>query len=138
MDRSNMAAPTAFRPAAGMAIDPNGSSVLDALGLPRGTIALNQSVELTNQTTLRAATRSRSDSRHRARTATITIDQGETFDSLVVKINSQLGAIGKASVNYTGGGENLKIQVNAGKTINLIAGPKTLTRWAARASPPAC
>jgi len=26
-------------------------------------------------------------------------------------------------VNYTGGGENLKIQVNAGKTINLVAGP---------------
>ena len=31
-----------------------GSSVLDALGLPRGTITLNQSVDLTSQTTLRA------------------------------------------------------------------------------------
>jgi len=42
----------------------------------------------------------------------------------VTKINAQLGGIGKASVNYSGGGENLKIQVNAGKTINLVAGPK--------------
>jgi len=61
-----------------------------------------------------------------ARTATITIDQGETFDSLVTKLNAQLGGNGKASVNYTGGGENLKIHVNAGKTINLVAGPTDL------------
>ncbi|HKU55231.1 MAG TPA: hypothetical protein VJP60_07685, partial [Rhizomicrobium sp.] len=99
---------------AGIAIDPNGSSVLDALGLPRGAIALNQSVELTNQTTLRAGDTFQIEIQGTAkRTATITIDQGETFDSLAVKINSQLGGIGKASVNYTGGGENLKIQVNA-------------------------
>jgi hypothetical protein len=110
---------------AGLAIDPNGSSVLDALGLPRGTISLNQSVDLTQQTTLRAG-----DSFQiaiqgtAARTATITIDQGETYDSLVTKINAQLGGIGKASVNYTGGGENMRLQVNAGNTINLVAGPK--------------
>jgi hypothetical protein len=110
---------------AGLAIDPNGSSVLDALGLPRGAIALNQSVELTNQTTLRAGDSFQIQIQGTAaRTATITIDQGETFDSLAVKINAQLGGIGKASVNYTGGGENLKIKINAGKTVNLVAGPK--------------
>jgi hypothetical protein len=106
-----------------VAIDPQGSSVLDALGLPRGTISLNQSVDLTNQTTLRAGDSFKIEIQGTgARTATITIDQGETFDSLVTKINGQLGGIGKASVNYTGGGENLKIQVKAGKTINLVAG----------------
>jgi hypothetical protein len=110
---------------AGIAIDPNGSSVLDALGLPRGTISLNQSVDLTRQTTLRAG-----DSFQiaiqgtAARTATITIDKDETYDSLVHKINAQLGGIGKASVNYVGGGENMKIQINAGNTVNLVAGPK--------------
>src|SRR6185369_1170961 len=31
---------------------------------------------------------------------------------------------GNASVNDTGGGENVKIQVKAGKAINLVAGPK--------------
>jgi hypothetical protein len=111
--------------AAGLAIDTQGSSVLDALGLPRGTISLNQSVDLTTQTTLRAG-----DSFQiaiqgtAARTATITVDQGETFDSLVTKINGQLGGIGKASVNYSGSGETLKINVNAGNTINLKAGPQ--------------
>ena len=39
---------------AGIAIDTSGASVLDALGLPRGTITLNQSVDLTSQTSLRA------------------------------------------------------------------------------------
>ena len=41
----------------------------------------------------------------------------------MTKINGQLGGIGKASVNYNGGSENLKIQVNAGNTIDLQAGP---------------
>ena len=107
-----------------VAIDTQGSSVLDALGLPRGAITLNQSVDLTNQTTLRAGDSFKIEIQGTAaRTATITIDPGETFDSLVTKINGQLSGIGKASVNYTGSGENLKIQVNAGKTINLAAGP---------------
>jgi hypothetical protein len=110
-----------------LAIDTQGSSVLDALGLPRGTLSLNQSVDLTTQTTLRAGDSFQIEIQGTgARTATIFIDQGETFDSLVTKINSQLGGIGKASVNYTGGGENLKIQVNAGRTINLVAGPADL------------
>ena len=110
---------------AGLAIDPQGSSVLDALGLPRGAVTLNQSVDLTSQTTLRAG-----DSFQiavqgtAARTATITIDPGETFDSLVTKIHAQLGSIGKASVNYSGSGENLNITVNAGNTINLKPGPR--------------
>jgi len=110
-----------------IAIDTQGASVLDALGLPRGTLSLNQSVDLTTKTTLRAGDSFQIEMQGTgARTATITIDQGETFDSLVTKINSQLGGFGKASVNYTGGGENLKIHVNAGRTINLIAGPKDL------------
>jgi hypothetical protein len=109
---------------AGLAVDPNGASVLDALGLPRGTINLNQSVDLTSQTTLRAG-----DSFQikiegvAARTATITIDPGETLDSLAQKINAQLGSIGKATTNYNGNQEGLKITVNAGQTINLISGP---------------
>jgi len=109
---------------AGIAIDTQGSSVLDALGLPRGAITLNQSVDLTSQTTLRAGDSFKiAIQGTAARTATITIDQGETFDSLVTKINAQLGGIGKASVNYTGSAENLKIQINAGYTVNLQAGP---------------
>ena len=109
---------------AGIAIAPSGASVLDSLGLPQGTVNPNQSVELSNQTTLRTG-----DSFQigiegvGARTATITIGAGETLDSLVTKINGQLGSTGKASINYTATGENLEITASAGQTIDLIAGP---------------
>ncbi len=109
---------------AGVAIDPNGASVLDALGLPRGTIDLNQSVDLTSMTTLRAGDSFQIKIEGVApRTTTITIDPGETLDSLSTKINAQLGSIGKAAVNYTGSAEGLKLTVNAGNTIDLVSGP---------------
>jgi hypothetical protein len=110
---------------ASVAIDPEGSSVLDALGLPRGTINLNQSVDLTAMTTLRAGDTFKIKIDGIAtRTTTITIDKGETINSLNTKINAQLGAIGKAAANYTGGAEGIKLTVNPGNTIELIAGPK--------------
>ena len=109
---------------AGLAVDPQGSSILDALGLPRGTINLNQSVDLTSMTTLRAGDTFQIKIEGVApRTATITVDPGETIDSLANKINAQLGQVGKASANYTGSAEGLKITVNAGNTIDLISGP---------------
>lgn len=110
---------------AGIAIDTQGSSVLDALGLPRGAVNRNPSVELTSQTTLRPGDSFKIRIEGIAsRTTTITIDKGETFDSLATKINAQLGGIGKAKTNYTGGGSNLKLTVNPGHTITLLAGPK--------------
>lgn len=110
---------------ASVAIDPQGSSVLDALGLPRGTISLAQSVDLTSMTTLRAGDTFKIKIDGIApRTTTITIGKGETINSLNTKINSQLGAVGKATANYTGGAEGIKLTVNPGNTIELIAGPK--------------
>lgn len=109
----------------GIAIDESGSSVLDALGLPRGVINPNQTVDLAANTTLRAG-----DSFQirftgtAARTATITIERGETLQSLATKINIQMQTYGKASVNYTGGAAGLKIAVNPGVTLSLAAGPK--------------
>ncbi|MGZ5987441.1 MAG: beta strand repeat-containing protein [Rhizomicrobium sp.] len=109
---------------AGIAIDTSGASVLDALGLPRGTITLNQSVDLTSQTTLRAGDSFQIQLEGTAaRTATVTIEQGETLQSLATKINIQLQTNGKASVSFNKGGEGLKIAVNPGVTAKLIAGP---------------
>ena len=102
---------------AGLAVDPNGSSVLDALGLPRGTLNLDQSVDLSEPNHFAGAvTRSRSKiDGALPRTTTITIDPGETLDSLSTKINAQLGSVGQ------GGGspitpaapEGLGLTVNA-------------------------
>jgi hypothetical protein len=108
----------------GAAFDSQGSSVLDALGLPRGQISFNQTVDLTASTTLRAG-----DSFDikiagtTTRTAKITIDRGETLSSLINKFNIELQNAGKASVSYGAGSETLKISVNPGITATLIAGP---------------
>jgi hypothetical protein len=110
---------------ASVAIDPNGGSVLDALGLPRGTISLNQSLDLTTATTLRAGDsfQIKIATASSTRTATIRIDAGETLNSLTDKINAEFVGGGKATVNYGHGSEGLKIAVNAGVTATLIPGP---------------
>jgi hypothetical protein len=108
----------------GVAFDTQGSSVLDALGLPRGKITFNQTVDLTASTTLRAGDSfSIKIDGATTRTAKITIDKGETLSSLISKINIEMQNKGKASVSYGNGAETLKIAVNSGVTATLIAGP---------------
>jgi hypothetical protein len=108
----------------GVAFDNQGASVLDALGLPRGQISFNQTVDLTASTTLRAGDSFSIQLAGAAtRTAKITIDKGETLSSLINKINIEMQNSGKASVNYGSGSETLKIAVNPGVTATLIAGP---------------
>ncbi|HTQ14926.1 MAG TPA: hypothetical protein VMH86_13710 [Rhizomicrobium sp.] len=109
----------------GIAIDTQGTSVLDALGLPRGQVTVNQSVDLTTQSTLRAGDSFGIDIQGTgARDITITIDKGETLSSLVNKINAEMLNAGKASVTFANGGEALQIKLNTGVTATLVAGPK--------------
>lgn len=110
---------------AAVAIDPNGASVLDTLGLPRGPLNLNQSTDLTTATTLRAGDsfQLKIATAASTRTATITIDSGETLNSLTLKINAELVGTGKASVNYGSDGEGLKVAANPGTTFTFISGP---------------
>lgn len=107
----------------GIAIDNSGASVLDALGLPSGKVQGQANADLTSATTLRAGdffkVALQGDG---ARTFTITIDKGETLNSLVTKINAQFGSKGKASINYTGKGAALKLEVSEGVTAKLVAG----------------
>ncbi len=108
----------------GVAFDSQGASVLDALGLPRGTLSFNQTVDLTQSTTLREGDSfSIRIASTTTRTAKVTIQKGETLTSLVRRINIELQNAGKASVAYGSGKETLKIAVNSGVTATLIAGP---------------
>jgi hypothetical protein len=109
---------------AAIAIDAQGSSVLDRLGLPRGSISLNQSLDLAANSTLRAGDSfSIQIQGTGARTAKITMDKGETLSSLVVKINAELLNAGTAKVSYAHGGETLQIKLNPGVTAALVPGP---------------
>ena len=109
----------------GIAIDASGSSVLDTLGLARGSITDNQSMVLASQTTLRTGDSFKVQIQgSAARTFTVTIGKGETLQSLVTKINAEFGSYGKSSITYGSSGESLKLQVSSGVTATLVAGPK--------------
>ncbi len=107
----------------GIAIDPQGSSILDALGLPRGAVALTQSVNLVDQTTLREGDHFKLKISGRSeREVTIRIAGNETMNSLATKINSALMFSGSAKVTYTAQGAALQISANGGTQIQLISG----------------
>ncbi len=108
----------------GIAFDPTGSSVLDALGLPSGAISGKQNSYLANATTLRAGDSFSVEIEGNAsRTFNITIDPDETLTTLATKLNGELGSNGTASVSYTSSGAALKIAVSNGVTAKLISGP---------------
>ncbi|HEX3486650.1 MAG TPA: SBBP repeat-containing protein [Micropepsaceae bacterium] len=110
-----------------IASDNSGSSVLDALKLQRGTIAVsNQSNAIEAQTTARPgdyfslAIKDKTGTR----TAKVTLEKGDTLRSLAIKINAALQSDGKAATSYVTGGQGLKISVNQGVQVQLVAGPK--------------
>jgi hypothetical protein len=108
-----------------VAIDPNGSSVLDALGLPHGSVSMAQNVTLASSTTLRTGDSFKIEIEGTgARTFTVTIAKGETMQSLAAKINTSFGKAGSAKVTYGSGGRGLTITVADGVTAKLIAGPE--------------
>src|SRR5581483_4069720 len=108
----------------GIALDAQGSSVLDKLGLARGEISVPQSFDLAANTTLRAGDSFEIDvAGTAARKITIRIEDGETLQSLATKINAALTFVGSAKVTYANGGEALQISVNAGITASLVSGP---------------
>jgi len=109
---------------ASVSADASGTSVLDALGLPRGSLARNQSVELAANMTVRAGDNFtlKLTTPTGTRNATITIAKGETLQSLATKINGVLLFTGKAKTTPVAGGQALQINVNAGTKLELVAG----------------
>lgn len=109
----------------GIAVDAKGSSVLDVLGLPRGTVSLSQSVNLVDQTTVHAGDSFTLKVNGRTnREVTIRIEANETMSSLATKINTALMFDGTSKVTYTSKGSALQISANAGVQIQLESGPE--------------
>ncbi|MCP5432794.1 MAG: hypothetical protein H6923_05940 [Alphaproteobacteria bacterium] len=111
-----------YAAATGIAVDPQGSSVLDTLGLPKGKLDYTQARDLVAQTAVRPGDSFyiAVDGGHQRK---ITIDADETFRSLSFKINSVLLLDGKAEVRRTKDGDVLRIAGKEGVRIDLIAGP---------------
>lgn len=108
---------------ASIVVDATGASALDALGLPK-TVTTQQSRDLISQSTVRPGdyfTLTLTDARGNTRTKRITIDDGETFQSLADKLNRVLLLDGKAQVAFASDGRTLKISVN--KNIQVTFAP---------------
>jgi hypothetical protein len=108
-----------------IAVDPTGSSVLDLLGLPTGTINYTPNPSLEANSTLVAGDQFTIASAGIART--VTIDPGETLLTLANKITQQSGYQATAKVVINGGVQQLQITPNnAGSSITLGSGPAGL------------
>jgi len=109
----------------GIAVDSQGSSVLDTLGLPRGAVSLSQSVNLVDQTTVHAGDSFKLKISGRTdHEVTIRIEADETMSSLATKINTALLYDGTSKVTYTPNGSALQISANAGVQIQIESGPE--------------
>lgn len=109
----------------GIAVDSEGSSTLDALGLPAGKLSTGMTRTITAQSTARAGDYFEikvGDNVARR----ITIAAGETMTTLARKVNAVLVLDGKASVARSSAGERLRIEPREGQAIELKAGPKGL------------
>jgi len=111
-------APTAIAAA------PTGASVLDRLGLPSGTLTTTDSQELVAQSSLRPGDQFTLTGGG-GLPKTVTIDPGETFETLIQKINRASGFEATASVFHNlDGTKQLKIVPTYGSiTVQVGPGP---------------
>lgn len=105
----------------GLAVDTNGASALDALGLPRGVVAANESNALTARSALRVGDEFQIGVDGR-RLTTIRITEKDTLASLVASINRAIGAAGRAEIVRENGTERIKITPFTGRAVRMDAG----------------
>jgi hypothetical protein len=105
----------------GLAVDLAGASALDSLGLPRGTVAANDSAPLVDRTALRVDDEFRIGMDGR-RLTTIKIGVSDTLASLVNAINRAIGGAGRAQIVKKDGVERIEIGARVGTAIRIEAG----------------
>ncbi len=116
--KDGMAAPTAI------AVDTTGSSFLDRIGLPKGTLGGDTSLQLRSHSTLRAGEQFTVGPAKGPQT-TITIDPGETLKTLAIKIQRASGSNLTATVTNTMSQQQLILTPTYGSSmVQLGGGPE--------------
>ena len=109
---------------ASISVSAQGASSLDKLGLPTGTIDFTKSPSLVANTSVRVGDQFVVTPGAGRASKTITIDQGETYDTLAAKIASATGFAAKVQALTVGGVRTLKITPsNDRSAIELRSGP---------------
>ena len=106
----------------GIAFTAQGSSSLSALGLPSGTLTFNQSRDITRQTSVRPGD-SFYVSINGGTKRQITVDAGDSFDTLANKLNLLSFLNIKASTSFSTDGPKLRVEALRGATIEFLPGP---------------
>ncbi|WP_293898036.1 hypothetical protein [Phenylobacterium sp.] len=107
-----------------IAVDTSGASALDKLGLPKGTIDLTDSPQITAATSLRAGEQFtvRIGTGH---AQTITLDAAETLDTLAQKIRRATGFQAKVTIGSADGSRKLTVVPQNSRTIVEFGAGKT-------------
>ena len=115
--KDGMAAPTAI------AVDPGGASALDRLGLPQGELQLSKTDKLTEASSLRAGDQF-TVKIGEGRAQAVTIEAGETLDSLAMKIRRASSFQAKVSITTVSGVRQLKVEpISPRVVVELGPGP---------------
>jgi hypothetical protein len=109
--------------AGGFAVDAGGASALDKLGLPTGELDLRDSRALTERSSVREG-----DSFeiviNGKKARTITLQRGDTLQSVASRINSALGSDGRATIRRTGDVERIRVQTERDDLVEFKAGAR--------------
>ena len=113
------ASPTAI------AVDETGASALDRLGLPKGTLHMTGSQQLTAVSSLRAGDQFEVRSGLSPINKTVTIETGDTLETLATKLRRALNFQAEVKIVTTEGVRRLQIKpINKRDTLEFIAGPE--------------
>lgn len=108
--KDGYAAPTSI------AVDPNGASVLDRLGLPKGTLDMADSERIIDQTSIRPGDTFQVRA-GTGRWSNVTIEAKDTLDSLATKIRRASGFQAKVTITSSGGSRVLTITPSSDRSI---------------------
>lgn len=115
--KDGFAAPTSI------SVDTSGSSVLDRLGLPKGFMDYTDSTRITAATSARAGDSFQIRTRPGARPVTITIDEVDTLETLVKKVQRATGFTVKVDISTDGDTRKLQIRAkNSRSSLEILGG----------------
>ncbi|WP_374471390.1 hypothetical protein [Phenylobacterium sp.] len=103
-----------------IAVAPTGASVLDRLGLPSGPLDLTDSERITAHSSLRAGDQF-SIQVGQGRSATVTIEEKDTLDTLAQKIRRASGFQAKVTIATADGERSLRIEPMNPRTVIEVA-----------------
>lgn len=112
-----------YASATSIAVDATGASALDKLGLPKGTLLYADSAKVAAATSARPGDSFQIRTAEGGRLATVTLEAGDTLDTLAIKVKRAAGSKAKVEVVSDGDFRRLKITpATKNSTVEVLPG----------------